>query len=55
MIWEFELVCMATKASLWPVFTLVLVMLFFILICADSDFGLAGIKNVHRVNAGGAE
>ena len=28
---------------------------FFILICADSDFGLAGIKNVHRVNAGGAE
>ena len=21
--------------------------------CADGDFGLAGIRNVHRVNAGG--
>jgi hypothetical protein len=29
VIWEFELVCKATKASFWPVFTSVLAMLFF--------------------------
>jgi hypothetical protein len=42
VIWEFEMVCKGTKASFWPVFTSVLVMLF--LISVDGDFALLGNK-----------